>query len=118
MSAEDLDLGWRMRQAGWATRHEPRAVVDHDESSATKQVWGSDLAIHWQRCAYSWMLRSMGRPRTASVGVLNFAGSGIRYLLHLARAGFTHDDALRARARWVLVHAYALAPRRVLSRYR
>jgi N-acetylglucosaminyl-diphospho-decaprenol L-rhamnosyltransferase len=26
MYAEDLDLGWRLRQAGWATRYEPRAV--------------------------------------------------------------------------------------------
>ena len=61
MSAEDLDLGWRMRAAGWATRYEPRAVVDHEESAATRQVWGSDLAIHWQRCAYAWMLRRLGR---------------------------------------------------------
>src|SRR3954465_10700284 len=43
MSAEGLGLGWRMRQAGWATRFEPRAVVDHDESAATGQVWGGDL---------------------------------------------------------------------------
>src|SRR3712207_7810168 len=35
MSAEDLDLGWRLRTAGWRTRYEPRAVVDHEESAAT-----------------------------------------------------------------------------------
>jgi N-acetylglucosaminyl-diphospho-decaprenol L-rhamnosyltransferase len=118
MSAEDLDLGWRMREAGWATRHEPRAVVDHEENAATGQVWGDDLAIHWQRCAYAWMLRRRGRPRTAAVGIMNFAGSGARYLLGLARAGFRPDEGLRAHRRWTLVHAYALAPRRVLARYR
>lgn len=118
MSAEDLDLGWRMRQAGWATRHEPRALVDHEESAATRQVWGSDLAIHWQRCAYAWMLRRMGRPRTVVVGLLNLAGSALRYLLVAARPGSEPAEAMRARARWVRVHAYALAPRRVLDRYR
>jgi GT2 family glycosyltransferase len=116
MSAEDLDLGWRMRAAGWATRYEPRAVVDHEESAATGQVWGSDLPIHWQRCAYAWMYRRMGRGRTAAVGALNFVGSGGRYLLLLLRG--QRDEGLRALGRWTLVHAYALAPRRVLERYR
>ena len=120
MSAEDLDLGWRMQAAGWATRYEPRAVVDHEESAATGQVWGDGLAIHWQRCAYSWMLRRMGRGPTVVVGLLNFLGSGGRYLLFRARARArgSQDESLRALGRWTLVHAYALAPRRVLSRYR
>jgi GT2 family glycosyltransferase len=118
MSAEDLDLGWRMREAGWATRHEPRAVMKHDESAATRQVWGSDLAIHWQRCAYAWMLRRRGRARTVTVGLLNLAGSAARYALRLAASRGRRDDGLRALGRWTLVHAYALAPRRVLDRYR
>jgi GT2 family glycosyltransferase len=113
MSAEDLDLGWRMRGAGWPTRYEPRAVVDHEESAATGQVWGGDLAIHWQRCAYAWMLRRRGRARTVAVGALNFLGSAARYAVLAARG--KANPALR---RWTLVHAYALAPRRVLDRYR
>jgi N-acetylglucosaminyl-diphospho-decaprenol L-rhamnosyltransferase len=118
MSAEDLDLGWRMREAGWATRFEPRAVVDHDESAATGQVWGNDLPLHWQRCAYAWMVRRYGRARTVLAGLINFAGSGARYLMFLARAGFRQDEGLRALGRWTLVHANALAPRRRLERYR
>jgi GT2 family glycosyltransferase len=118
MSAEDLDLGWQMRAAGWATRYEPRAVVDHAESSATTQIWGSGLALHWQRCAYAWMLTRRGRGRTAAVGLINFAGSGARYLRRLIRARGRRDYALREFGRWVLVHRYALAPRRVLERYR
>src|SRR5436190_4369569 len=78
MSAEDLDLGWRVHEAGWCTRYEPAAVVDHEHSAATGQVWGEDLPIHWQRCAYAWMLRRRGRLRTASVGLMNFVGSGLR----------------------------------------
>jgi GT2 family glycosyltransferase len=113
MSAEDLDLGWRMREAGWATRHEPRAVVDHDESAATGQVWGGEIALHWQRCAYAWMLRRRGRARTVAVGILNFLGSAARYAVLTARG-----DADAALRRWTFVHLYALAPRRVLERYR
>jgi GT2 family glycosyltransferase len=109
MSAEDLELGWRMREAGWATRYEPRAVVDHEESAATSSVWGERLPVHWQRCAYAWMVRRRGRPRTVAVGLLNLGGSGLRLLLR------PRDRALR---RWTLVHLYAFAPRRVLGRYR
>ena len=118
MSAEDLDLGWRMREAGWATRYEPRAVADHDESAATGQVWGDELAIHWQRCAYAWMLRRRGRARTVAVGLLNLAGSAGRFVLLLAAGGVRRDERLRALGRWTLVHLYALAPRRTLARYR
>ena len=118
MSAEDLDLGWRMRERGWATRYEPAAVVDHEESAATGQVWGGDLAVHWQRCAYAWMLRRRGRARTVTVGAMNLVGSAARYAVLLARAGFRRDDGLRALARWVRVHLYAFAPRSVLDRYR
>jgi GT2 family glycosyltransferase len=119
MSAEDLDLGWRMRMAGWATRYEPAAIVDHAESAATGQVWENDqLALHWQRCAYAWMLRRRGRTRTVIVGALNFLGSGGRYLIQLVRAGFQSNARIRAMGRWTLVHRYAFAPRRKLERFR
>jgi N-acetylglucosaminyl-diphospho-decaprenol L-rhamnosyltransferase len=118
MSAEDLDLGWRMRQAGWATRYEPSAIVHHAESAATRLVWGEQLSIHWQRCAYAWMVRRLGRPRTVLVGLLNLFGSATRLLVDLTLAGFRRDERLRALSRWTLVHLYAFAPRRTLARYR
>jgi GT2 family glycosyltransferase len=118
MSAEDLDLGWRMHEAGWVTRYEPAAVVHHDESSATRMVWGDDLAIHWQRCAYAWMLRRFGRPRTTIVGLLNLVGSAARLVVDLTLAGFHFDARLRGMLRWTLVHLYAFAPRKTLERYR
>lgn len=121
MSAEDLDLGWRLREAGWATRYEPRAVADHHHSSATSQVWGAELPLHWQRCAYAWMLRRWGRPRTVAVGLLTFAGSGARWLLLFALVRINRERWAPLRpglGRWTLVHLMALAPRRVLARYR
>jgi N-acetylglucosaminyl-diphospho-decaprenol L-rhamnosyltransferase len=120
MSAEDLDLGWRMREAGWATRYEPAAVADHEESAATRTVWGEDLPLHWQRCAYAWMLRTRGRPRTATVGLLNIAGAGTRLVVFAALSPLRPHlrERLRPLAKWTLVHAYGLAPRRVLAKYR
>ena len=120
MSAEDLDLGWRLREAGWATRYEPAAVADHEESAATATVWGDDLPLHWQRCAYAWMLRRRGRARTATVGVLNMAGAGGRLAAYAALSPLRPHlrGRLRPLAKWTAVHAYGLAPRRVLARYR
>lgn len=122
MSAEDLDLGWRMRAAGWATRYEPLAEIEHAESAATTQVWGRQLHLHWQRCAYAWMLRRRGRIPTAAVGLVNFAGSAARYAAYTALAHARAPEPWLARreglGRWTLGHRYALAPRRVLDRYR
>ncbi len=118
MSAEDLDLGWRMRQSGWVTRYEPRALVEHEESAATSQVWGESLPIHWQRCAYAWMLRRMGRSRTVVVGAINFLGSAARLVRLTIRLRGGGGDDWRALRRWTTVHGYALASARTLARYR
>jgi N-acetylglucosaminyl-diphospho-decaprenol L-rhamnosyltransferase len=118
MSAEDLDLGWRLAGAGWRTWYEPSARVRHDESAATAQVWGARLPVHWQRCAYAWMVRRLGRPRTVTVGLINFAGSAVRLGALGVRRARGEPVALRPDIRWTAVHAYALAPRRVLARYR
>ena len=114
MSAEDLDLGWRMHRGGWSTRYVPEAVVDHEESAAVAQRWGADLPLHWQRCAYAWMLRRLGRSRTVAIGALNLGGA----LLRLAAYALVARDRLPAQAAWARVQLYAIAPRRTLDRYR
>lgn len=118
MSAEDLDLGWRMHAAGWATRYEPSAVVRHEESSATRSVWGDHLPIHWQRCAYAWMVRRRGRLPTVAVGLVNLVGSALRLALWTCLTAFRPDERVDWFRRWTLVHLYAFAPRRRLARYR
>ena len=83
MYAEDLDLGWRLRQAGWATRYEPRALVDHEGGASTKQAWGDIERVteRWQRSTYGWMARRRGMARTRAYAALNFLGAGVRYLV-------------------------------------
>ena len=118
MSAEDLDLGWRMHAAGWATRYEPSAIVRHEESSATRTMWGDHLPIHWQRCAYAWMVRRRGRLRTVAVGLVNLVGSALRLALWTCLTGSNSDERVVWFRRWTLVHLYAFAPQRTLARYR
>jgi GT2 family glycosyltransferase len=121
MYAEDLDLGWRVREAGWVTRYEPRAVVDHEESASTKQAWGDELAPVWQRSTYGFMARRLGMPRTRAIALVNLVGQALRWL---ALAPAARSDPGRHRAhhealgRWVAVHARALIGREDVEGYR
>jgi N-acetylglucosaminyl-diphospho-decaprenol L-rhamnosyltransferase len=72
MYAEDLDLGWRLTEAGWTTRYEPSAVVHHHESAASKVAFGGAEGVvdTWVRANHAWMVRRRGLPRAwASAGI-------------------------------------------------
>ena len=69
MYAEDLDIGWRLARAGWATRYEPSAEVEHELGAATRKVWGHEVAPaltvhgHPSQGGYSKCLRGLiGAP--------------------------------------------------------
>jgi GT2 family glycosyltransferase len=75
MYAEDLDLGWRLRRAGWVTRYEPRAVVRQAEAAATGPAFGWRRRERWQRATYAWVLRRRGAARLRVVAGLNVLGA-------------------------------------------
>jgi N-acetylglucosaminyl-diphospho-decaprenol L-rhamnosyltransferase len=76
MYAEDLDLGWRLRRAGWATRYVPSAVVRHHESAATAAAFGgAGRRERWQRETYAWLARRRGRPVARLVALLAVLGA-------------------------------------------
>jgi GT2 family glycosyltransferase len=114
MYAEDLDLGWRLAQAGWATRYEPRAHVEHESAASTTQLFGPELAPHWQRSTYGFLARRRGPAYARAVALLNLIGASWRW----ARAVLRREDAevRRGHARWVLVHLRALNPGSDLAR--
>jgi GT2 family glycosyltransferase len=121
MYAEDLDLGWRLRRAGWATRFEPGAVVDHESAAATTQAFGRELAPVWQRSTYGFMARRLGMPRTWAVAAINLAGTAARWLAHAPAARLRGGDRRAqhdALGRWVMVHARALRSRATIEGYR
>lgn len=112
MYAEDLDLGWRLRQAGWATRYEPRAVVDHHHAASTTQLWGEELAPHWQRATYGCIARRRGTTYARAVALLNLIGAVVRWVRLVGRSARNPElaELRKAHARWVLVHLKALNP--------
>jgi N-acetylglucosaminyl-diphospho-decaprenol L-rhamnosyltransferase len=110
MYAEDLDLGWRLHRAGWATRHVPDAVVHHDESAATAAAWGDERTQRWMDATYAWMRDTRGAARARAVAAVNVAGAGARAaaLAPLARArperfAYRRDTY----ASWARAHARA-----------
>ena len=110
MYAEDLDIGWRLRTAGWATRYEPRAHVDHESSAATTQLFGRELAPHWQRSTYGCIARRRGVATARAVAALNLGGAVWRWTRVAARSVARPQEAelRRAHWRWMGVHLEAL----------
>jgi GT2 family glycosyltransferase len=101
MYAEDLDIAWRMRRAGWHTRYEPSARVSHAVSAATEQAWGDQRARRSMTATYEWIERRRGRPRAVAVALMNTAGTGVRAAAYGAAARVAGSDALAAEAaRW------------------
>jgi GT2 family glycosyltransferase len=71
MYGEDLDLAWRLRRAGFATRYEPRAIVHHAQSAAATQAFGDEKDAREWDAAYEWMVRRRGRPAALGVALVN-----------------------------------------------
>jgi len=111
MYAEDLDLGWRLRRAGWATRYEPAAVVDHESAASTTQLFGPELAPHWQRSTYGFIARRRGTANARVVALLNLVGAIWRWARLVPSAvarPARYRELCRAHARWIVVHFDAL----------
>jgi GT2 family glycosyltransferase len=99
--AEDLDLCWRLRRAGFTVRYVPSARVHHEHAVAATAAWGDERHVRSQAAAYAWMRRRRGRPRAAAVAALN-AG------LPALGGAIARDPARRARLRhWARLHARA-----------
>ncbi|MEA2482886.1 MAG: hypothetical protein QOC55_833 [Thermoleophilaceae bacterium] len=122
MYAEDLDIGWRLHQAGWATRYEPAAHVLHESSASTDQAWGEGGKVErWQRSTYAWMLRRMGPFQTRSGALIQVAGQALRFAAFAAAARVAPSRFARRRdaARWWMrLHRAGLAPRHELESHR
>lgn len=120
MYAEDLDLGWRLREAGWRTRYEPRAPVRHTESAATGVAFGETRIARHTAAAYRVMLIRRGLVRTRATAAISVAGAAVRVValgamtLVSRRWRGPRDEARR----WLAAHLQGLAPRHILERHR
>lgn len=78
MYAEDLDLCWRARRAGWTTRYVPSVTVVHHVSAATSQAWGEARSARAERAAHEWMHRTLGPRRAGLITALGRLGATVR----------------------------------------
>jgi len=122
MYAEDLDLGWRLRRAGWRTRFEPRAEVLHVGGTATRKAFaGEDLTRRFMAASYAWMARRRSLAIARAVATINFAAVSVRWAGYAALARVAPRRFSEARdgyRRWMGVHSVGLRARRELLQHR
>jgi N-acetylglucosaminyl-diphospho-decaprenol L-rhamnosyltransferase len=120
MYAEDLDLAWRLREAGWRTWFEPSAVVRHAGAASTAQAWGAERTEQWIWSTYAWMLRRHGPAFVRATAIVNILGAAARVALFTPGA---HRHPARAASRaemleWARLHRIGLSRRTTLERHR
>jgi N-acetylglucosaminyl-diphospho-decaprenol L-rhamnosyltransferase len=80
MYAEDLDLAWRLGEAGFATRYVPGARVDHEGGAATRKAFADErMALH-TAAAQDWMARRQGAGAARAYAAINALGGAVRLL--------------------------------------
>jgi GT2 family glycosyltransferase len=99
MYAEDLDLGWRMREAGWTTQYEPGAVVRHEVSAATTKAFGDERQARHIAAAYDWMRRRQGNAAATTYALENVCGNAARWLALAAGSAVAPERYADRRAR-------------------
>lgn len=114
MYAEDLDLAWRLARSGWRTRYEPRAVVTHVVSAATREAFGREIAPRQIAAMYTWTARRRGLAAARLCAGAVLAAEALKFaflrpLLPLLPSG-GRTVVRRARAR-LRAHRAGLWPR-------
>lgn len=85
--AEDMDLCWRLRRAGYEVLYTPDARIRHWENASTRPVFGDGFIDQWMGATYAWMVRRQGIVRTWLTLAIRWAEASLRAaaLLPLAR---------------------------------
>ncbi len=104
--AEDLDLGWRLRDAGWVTRYEPQARVLHRSGAATELAFGTERRALFMRETYEVIRRRRGPLRAWTTAALNVAGAVARalWVAPVAWRSERRRAALRNNLSWLSAH--------------
>jgi len=78
MYAADLDLCWRLREAGWTIRYEPAARVEHVAGAGPLRALGSDRSAAFTKATYPVIRRRRGRVGAAAMAAINLGGAAGR----------------------------------------
>lgn len=108
MYAEDIDLAWRLRRAGWVVAYEPHARIRHEVSAATSAAFGDQRLDLHTTATYGWLRRRRGVAYTFAFLVTNLVVVGTRMIVYSALS-------VLGGARW---RRYRAVMRRYLSVHR
>jgi GT2 family glycosyltransferase len=117
MYAEDLELCWRLRRAGWRTELVAEVTVPHVGNASGAQAWGSDRDRRWWAATYDLYAQVRGRGAMRRWAVVNTLGVGLHIVTNrlaalapiASRAERRHTSA--ALRRVLPVHLAALQGR-------
>jgi N-acetylglucosaminyl-diphospho-decaprenol L-rhamnosyltransferase len=102
MYAEDAEIAWRLRRAGYSVWYEPAARVRHAISAATVQAFG-EFGRHRREyeASYRWLALRRGRGVARLTAAIEVAGllARLAVLTPLARVARSRWEPARARAR-------------------
>lgn len=87
MYMEDLDLNWRLREAGWSTFFEPEATGTHTKAGTTDGARTGKLEIYFHRGMGRFYRRHYSRNHSSTKNFAIYAGIGAKLLLTLGRLG-------------------------------
>lgn len=95
MYAEDMELSWRLAQAGWSTVLEPAASVEHVGNAAGAVEFGVAREARWLDANYDWYVTARGAGAARAWAAAHVLGLSVK---RRALAG-DGDDAVRHRDR-------------------
>ena len=81
MYAEDLDLRWRLRDAGWLMRYVPAARVLHEASAATDAAFGEEKTARFMAATYRVLARRRGAAYAWATALINYVSVGARLMV-------------------------------------
>lgn len=110
--AEDLELGWRLHDAGWATRYEPRALVRHRSGAATSVAFGEQRIDRFTRETYAVLERRRGPLRASLTAAVNVGGATARIAWMAPLAVLSDSWRARRAAAGVWLRAHRAGLRR------
>ncbi len=102
MYMEDLDLCYRLREAGWTTWYEPAATVIHVKAGTSGPIRSPRLNYAFHYGMYRFYRRHYAGDRNPLVNAAVYGGIGLKLGASLARAPFSrrarqHEAPDRAR---------------------
>ena len=116
--AEDLDLCWRLADAGFTTRYEPSARILHESGAATMAAFGDQMTARWMAATYAVLVRRKGLAHAWATACVNLVGAAARvaWTAPLALISSRWREPRDLYRRWLAAHRQGLRSRAALLR--